>query len=85
MTHTLTKRERETIDKLRQQHAEALEMVERAKRVIDEKQREALAISGALQGAALLLASQNGLVKSDKDSIQFSDDFTTLTVTPAAE
>lgn len=84
MTYTLTDLDRAAIDKLRKQHAEALEVIERAKQVLDQKQREALAISGALQGAALLLASQRGLVKSDRDSIQFSDDFTTLTVTPTA-
>lgn len=63
--YTLTDAERATVDKLLKQRADVLE-------VIEQKQREAIAISGGIQAIGLVLASQNGL----GDSVKFNGDFT---------
>lgn len=83
MEYTLTEAEQTTVKKLRSQLADTQNIIEQARKILSEHQAKVTAINGALQGVVMLMADQQGLLESDKDTVSLNEEGDRLTVTRA--
>jgi hypothetical protein len=85
VTHELSEKEQALTAKLQKQFQECRSIITQAPDIIKTKEAEVIRIQGAINGMAVLIATQQGLIANEGDTVKFDDGLTTLTITAAPE
>ena|SRR5579862_5929483 len=79
--YPLTEQEKKSVAKMNKQFVDTKANLENARRIADEQQNNLIAIQGAVNGMALLIAHQQGLIVTGQETVQFDENFESILVT----
>lgn len=65
--------EKQAVAKLKQNYLDV-------QKIIEQKQKDLIAIQGAVDGMALLIASQQGMIVNGDEQVRFDTELTTISV-----
>lgn len=82
--YSLSEKETAILKRLQAQHTEVQAVIQQCEEAIVKGKTELTQIQGAVNGIALMLASQQGF-STEKSGVQFNSDFTQITVSTPKE